>query len=173
MNLDNTKWLARHLNLAAEISRWSKDNSTKVGALIVTKEGKPVSWGYNGIPMGVRETMDRDIKPEKYHYYAHAERNALDLSRSSVGGCWLFVTHPPCSDCARGIIQTGISTVVIDTNGIDEFAMRDNWSESAEHALTMFNEANIKVIYFDPIKHHRVEHALARRITKKENIECS
>jgi len=121
MNLNDSKWLHRHLQLAREISAWSKDDSTKVGALIVTEDGKPVSWGYNGIPMGVKETLDRTIRPEKYHYFAHAERNALDLSRSSVEGCWLFTTHPPCSDCARGIIQTGIQTVVIDVRGIDDF----------------------------------------------------
>lgn len=150
MNLNSTKWIYRHLKLATEISSWSKDNSTKVGALIVTPEGKPVSWGYNGIPMGVNdESSDRQIRPLKYHYFAHAERNALDLSRSSVEGCWLFVTHPPCSDCARGIIQTGISTVVVDTKGIDEFKDRENWIDSVSHTVTMFKESGISMIYFD------------------------
>lgn len=150
MKLDSPKWINRHLQLAKEISEWSKDQSTKVGALIVTDMGKPVSWGYNGIPMGVDDSVAiRHERPTKYHYYAHAERNALDLSRSSVEGCWLFVTHPPCSDCARGIIQTGISTVVVDYEGVLEFSKRDNWTESFRHTVIMFNEADVRTIYFN------------------------
>ena len=141
--------MSRHLKLAKEVSQWSKDESTKVGALIVTEQGKPVSWGYNGIPMGVSDLSERQARPTKYHYFAHAERNALDLSRSNVEGCWLFVTHPPCSDCSRGIIQTGISTVVIDSEGIKEFMGRDNWNESFKHSINMLLEAHVTVNYFD------------------------
>lgn len=169
MNLESSVWLHRHLELAREVSSWSKDDSTKVGALIVTKEGKPVSWGYNGIPMGVKENLDRTIRPVKYHYFAHAERNALDLSRSSVEDCWMFVTHPPCSDCARGIIQTGISTVVIDIRGIDDFADRrgKDWFESVEHSMQMFGEAGVRVIYFDMVRGVTERHAIT---TRKERV---
>lgn len=150
MDLNKNKWLYRHLKLAKQISTWSKDTSTKVGALIVTESGMPVSWGYNGIPMGVNDNIqERFTRPTKYHYFAHAERNALDLSRSSVEGCWLFVTHPPCSDCARGIIQTGISTVVVDKAGLLEFERREGWSESYRHSQTMFQEANVTLITTD------------------------
>lgn len=163
MNLNDNKWLYRHLKIAREISQWSKDDSTKVGAVIVTPKGNPVSWGHNGIPMGVKETLDRSIRPEKYHYYAHAERNALDLSRSAVDGCWLFTTHPPCSDCARGIIQTGISTVVIDNAGILHFRKnRPDWSESISHTLNMFNEARINIIYFEMNMKVKIRHAITR-----------
>jgi len=174
MNLEDNKWLYRHLKLAEEISGWSKDQSTKVGALIVTPEGKPVSWGYNGIPMGVNESdsngsLNRNYAPTKYHYYAHAERDALDLSRSSVQDCWLFTTHPPCSDCARGIIQTGISTVVVNVKGLHDFLSRrsSDWCESAFHSVTMFGEAGVGVVYFDMIKGIRVEPE-AITITKEQ-----
>ena len=154
MNIFSKKWAYRHLELAKLVSTWSKDTSTKVGCVIVNKRGLPLSWGYNGNPMGVKDTDERFMRPLKYHYVAHAEKNALNLCRSSVDDCIMFVTHAPCSICAGSIIQCGISDVIVDAkNGFtdDESYLHknDKWKESATHSLIMFNETKTNYFEFD------------------------
>lgn len=157
----NNKWMYRHLEMARLVSGWSKDKSTKVGCVIVTPEGLPISWGYNGFAKGVEENLDRHIRPLKYHYVAHAERNAMDVCRRSVDGCVMFVTHVPCSSCAIGIIQCGIQTVIVDAqNGVKNnesyVEENDKWKESVEHSLAMFKEAGVNYREFDMEKRRKI-----------------
>lgn len=148
MDILSDKWIQRHLEIAHSVSAWSKDTSTKVGCVIVSSNGLPISWGFNGNPMGVNDTPERMQRPLKYHYAAHAERNAIDVCRRSVEDCIMFVTHIPCASCAIGIIQNGINHVVVDSlNGFDNpnsyTNKNDKWKEAATHTLTMFEEAGI------------------------------
>ena len=158
MNINDPKWVKRHIELARLVSTWSKDQSTKVGCVIVNERGLPLSWGFNGNPMGVEDTLERFERPLKYHYVAHAERNAIDLCRSSVEEGYMFVTHAPCSSCAIGIIQHGIRTVTVDSsNGLsnDKSYLYDNekWKESVLHSLTMFTESGVIYQEYDEEKH--------------------
>ena len=75
---DSTNWDARYLKIAKDVSEWSKDPSTKVGAVIVGDKHQIVSQGYNGFPRGFKDSLDRlENKPVKYQYTIHAEANAL------------------------------------------------------------------------------------------------
>lgn len=147
MQIQSLKWVQRHLEIAHKISKWSKDPNTQVGSVIVTKDGKPRSWGFNGIPMGVDDHPSRFIRPQKYNFFAHAERNAIDLSTSSLNDCILFCTHTPCSSCAGSITNNQISSVYVDgINGFlnGSFIYRNSVSLSCHHAtLEMFTEAGI------------------------------
>ena len=145
MDVTNKKWAARMLTLAKEVASWSKDESTKVGAVITTKEGAPVSWGFNGMPMGVDDTVpERHERPLKYKWFCHAERNALDLAPRDVNDCVMFVTFSPCSGCAQSIIQRGIKTVVIDANFTADKSP-ERWQEDMFVALEMMKEAQIDI----------------------------
>jgi dCMP deaminase len=140
--------------MARLVSTWSKDKSTKVGCVIVTENGLPVSWGYNGNPMSIKDTEKRMMRPEKYHFVAHAERNAMDVCRRSVENCIMFVTHVPCSSCAIGILQNGIKSVIVDNeNGIfnnkSYIYANDKWNESTKYAIEMFEEAGIKYLEYN------------------------
>lgn len=134
----------RFLSLAREIASWSKDPGTKVGCVIVGKKGQIVSQGYNGFPRGFSDTperlMNRDLKLK---YTIHAEANALYnalWNGASVDGCTLYVHGlPVCAECAKAIIQSGISKVVYDSDP------KPQWKESADLALSMFKEANIEI----------------------------
>jgi dCMP deaminase len=96
----------------------SKDPSTQVGAVIVDNDNKIVSVGYNGMPIG----MDDDALPwehgeglqSKYLYVCHAEFNAILNTRngSALKGCKLYVTLFPCNECAKAIIQSGITEII-------------------------------------------------------------
>lgn len=108
------KWDRRGLNLAWHISNWSKDPSTKVGAVIMTPEHRPISWGYNGFPRGIADTEERLADSEvKLALTLHAEKNALAFAKGAASGCHLYVwPFPPCAQCAAEIVQHGIIRVV-------------------------------------------------------------
>ena len=147
MDITNEKWTGRLLKMAKDIAGWSKDDSTKVGAVITTSEGRPVSWGFNGMPMGINDDVpERNIRPHKYKWYCHAERNAMDLaSKADLSDCVMFVTFSPCSNCAQSIIQRGIRTIVVDEAFTVE-KMPERWQEDMKVAVEMLEEAGVKVI---------------------------
>lgn len=125
---------------------YSKDNSTKVGALIIGEETFEVrSSGYNGMPRGCNDNKPERLKrPEKYLWFEHAERNAI-YNAAKVGtpleGTILFVTLTPCMDCARAIIQSGIKGVVsLSANRSDLLA---RWEGHFDKTDELFSEVGI------------------------------
>jgi dCMP deaminase len=111
--MTNEKWDRRFLDLADHVSQWSKDPRTKVGAVIVDQKNRVVSIGYNGFPRGVDDSDKRyDNRALKHKLVAHAERNALDNAPLMVEGCTLYVPLMPCNECAKSIVQKGITKVV-------------------------------------------------------------
>lgn len=135
------KWDRRFLDAAELVASWSKDPSTKVGAVIVRPDKKISSWGFNGFPAGVSDEdklyEDRDTK---YARVIHAELNAILNANESVKGHKLYSTLFPCSNCAAAIVQSGI-TYVIAPPVPEEIAER--WGDSFEHATTLFREGRV------------------------------
>lgn len=141
-----SKWNSRWLGLAYHYASFSEDESTKVGAVIVGDGDVQLSEAWNGLPRGVKNTPERNERPAKYLYYAHAERNAIDnASRKGVSllDATIYVTHFPCSDCAKGIIQSGISRVFY-AETIDN----GNWNEHNAASSEMLGEAGVEVKQF-------------------------
>ena len=72
------RWGDRYLHLAKEISTWSKDPSTKVGAVVIGDNGEVLSQGFNGFPRGIKDTSPRlKDREKKYKLVVHAEMNAI------------------------------------------------------------------------------------------------
>lgn len=129
------KWTQRFLDLAHLVSTWSKDPSTKVGAVIVDPNNRVVSLGFNGFPKGVQ---DMDIPRErKLMRTIHAEENALLFAQRDLSDCSIYVTHHPCSNCAAKIIQAGIRRVSISRE------MGDRWAHESAEAKLMFSESGV------------------------------
>lgn len=144
-----SKWDKRFLELAQQIASWSKDPSRKIGAVIVGQHRQIIAQGYNGFPRGIKDEEYRyNDRETKYKYVVHAEANAIYnalANGAKLEGATLYVTGlPVCHECAKAIIQTGISRVVYDTRP-DE-----NWKDSAELALDMFIEAGIRCEIREP-----------------------
>ena len=143
-----TRDIERYLKLAEHFSLWSKDPSTKIGAVIVGKNGEIVSQGYNGFPRGVKDNQERwDTKELKYKFVVHAEANALYnalLNGAKIDDkCVLYVWGlPVCNECAKGIIQSGIKTVIVKSTKDDE-----KWKTFGELSKQMFYESGVK--YFE------------------------
>jgi dCMP deaminase len=146
MNKMNKKWMFRFMRMAKESASWSKDQSSKVGCVIVDNEKTIRTTGYNGIPRNVNDYItERHVRPTKYLWYNHAEANAIaNCARTGMptNGCTIFVTHPPCSACTRAIIQSGIKKVVVDSGSMTvDFLSR--WQSEYDVAKVMMNEAGV------------------------------
>ena len=140
------KWDLRFLDLAKHVSSWSKDPSTKVGAVLANSENRRViSVGFNGFPAGVEDVEERlENREIKYEMVVHAEQNALLFAGDRAVGCTLYVYPlPPCARCAVTIIQAGVTRVVSPKTD------RDKWGESSRIAETMFSESGVKLEYAD------------------------
>lgn len=137
------KWDKRYLDLAKEISSWSKDPSTKVGAVAIGNKGHVLSQGYNGFPRGIEDNEEILLNREaKYKLMVHAEQNCIynatyngiSLKNSSLYVYGLQI----CNECAKAIIQVGISRVVMDKQ-----QQEDRWKESMESAQKLFKESGV------------------------------
>lgn len=112
-----TDWDNRFLGLADYISKWSKDKSRGVGAVIVNDDKRVVSFGYNGFPSGVDDEIEaRHERPAKYDWTVHAEENAItNAARIGVAtkDTTMYLNLFPCARCAGNIINSGIKKVVV------------------------------------------------------------
>ena len=108
------KWTQRFLDLAAHVAAWSKDPSTKVGAVAVDPVSRAVlSTGYNGLPRGVEDKCERMERPAKYLWTAHAEENLVaHAARHTLQGATVYVTHLCCASCTRMLINAGVTRIV-------------------------------------------------------------
>jgi len=106
-------WDERYLDMCLLVAKWSKDPSTKVGAVIADKSNRLVSSGFNGFASGFADTLARWSDREfKYKHVLHAEENAILQARQDLTGCTMYVQIPPCSLCMTRIAQSGIKRVV-------------------------------------------------------------
>jgi len=109
-------WDSRFMELARYIGRWSKDESRKVGCVIVGTGNEVRAIGYNGFPRGVNDEIeDRHERPLKYKWTEHAERNAIfGAARAGIAllGCRMYLPWFPCMDCARAIVQCGVVQLI-------------------------------------------------------------
>lgn len=130
------------MDLAQHFATWSKDPSTKVGAVIVDHDRRLVGTGYNGFPRGVNDDVARyEEKVVKYRLVVHAEANSIMNSVKNVRDCSLYATKFPCTECAKLIIQMGISRVISPPPSDDG----SHWAEDAKFSTQMFREALVTV----------------------------
>jgi dCMP deaminase len=139
------KWDMRFLDMAKLVSSWSKDPSTKVGAVITTKDNRVVSVGYNGFPTNVNDDKEKmEDREYKLAVTIHAETNAINFAKRDLTGCTIY-TYPfmPCSNCASNIIQSGIDRVVTLTSDVER------WKKSFDISLDLFRQAGVKITYYN------------------------
>jgi dCMP deaminase len=161
--LSNEERFLREVYLVAEQSR---DPRTKIGAIIV-KDGDIISSGFNNFPRKVKDLESRYLDKElKRQFVVHAEANAVHncarKGMSCLGGI-MYTQGVPCSECAKVIIQGGISKVIIH-NEWPHLNNIDSWRKSNDLTLTMFKEAGV-VIESIAIKLNLLGHLDGERIS--------
>jgi dCMP deaminase len=142
-----SKWDRRFLLIAEQVRLWSKDPGTKVGCVLVN-DRRILSTGYNGFPTSISDSLTRySDRDYKLSVTVHAEANAIlnaAKNGTKVQGSTLYVTFPPCSQCASAIIQAGIANVVCP----NPIFAPERWVESFTAASDLFCEAGVKVLYY-------------------------
>lgn len=133
------------LKMAADAAQdFSDDPDCQVGAIIVTRDNELLAQGINQFPPGVKITLERITRPEKYKWIEHAERNAIYSAAKQglkLDGCSIYITRYPCADCARAIIQSGIKYIFTNSPNWDH----PRWGEDYKVSKQMFEEAKIHI----------------------------
>jgi dCMP deaminase len=147
----NKAWDKYFLDIANVVKTKSKDVHTQIGVVVVGKNNEIVSTGYNSFPRGINDNVpERQERPEKYFWFEHAERNAIyNAARIGVStlGCTMYMTCAmPCADCARAIINAGITRIVL---GNGDSAKGGHTDSSYSRSLQMFTEAEIEVVHHE------------------------
>jgi dCMP deaminase len=138
----NFKWDTRFLDLAQVVSKYSKDPSTQVGAVIARGKSQ-ISFGWNGFPSKMEDSLELlNNREEKYSRIIHAEVNALLQAKTDLTGCTLY-TYPfmCCDRCAVQMIQAGITTFVFPKATEDKVA---RWGKEFEKVFKYFSECKVE-----------------------------
>ncbi|TSC84327.1 MAG: dCMP deaminase [Parcubacteria group bacterium Gr01-1014_13] len=122
-------WDECFMRMANVIAERSKDPSTQAGAVIANQNNVVVGIGYNGFPRGIdsdKFPWDREgnFLETKYAYVCHAEENAIYNANAAVKGSKTYCTLFPCNECAKTLIQNGITEVIFESDkyhGADMF----------------------------------------------------
>jgi dCMP deaminase len=101
-----------YMRMAQELASLSKATRLRVAAFIMN-DGRILSCGYNGTPAGFPN--EAEYKGKTVPTVVHAECNAICYAAKygvPTDGTTLVVTHSPCMECAKLILQAGIKRIV-------------------------------------------------------------
>lgn len=142
----------RDIKLLAEACRhaanFSTDPSTQNGALLVSRMGE-VLMAANTMP-DIEAKPERLSRPQKYFYIEHAERNVIYAAAKAgvrTEHATLYCPWFACADCARAIIQAGITRVV--GHVVPYLQTPDRWKDSVRAADEMLQEAGVITAYLE------------------------
>lgn len=148
---DYISWDEYFMGVALLTAQRSKDNTSQVGACIVSRENKILSMGYNGMPTGCFDDdmpWEREGEPlkTKYMYVCHAELNAILNHASGTGslkGARIYTTLFPCNECAKAIIQSGIKELIYLSDKYHD-------THASIASRRMFNMTGVKYRAYQP-----------------------
>ena len=147
---DYLSWDEYFMSIAILTAKRSKDPNTQVGACIVSSDNRILACGYNGAPNGFSDEefpWEREGAPlnTKYMFVCHAEMNAILNFRGSkrdFEGARIYVDLFPCNECAKAIIQSGIKTVIYNSD-------KYNGTEGNIASKRLFDTCGVKYIKFE------------------------
>ena len=150
---DYISWDEYFMGVAIMSGMRSKDPHTQVGACIVSQDNKILSMGYNGFPKGCSDeefpwNREGDPLNNKYFYTTHSELNAiLNFRGGSLEGSKLYVSLFPCNECAKAIIQSGITEIIYDSDKYEH-------TPSTIAPKRMLRAAGVKFRKYEPTGRH-------------------
>lgn len=140
------KWDKRFMTMAWLVSTWSKDPSSRIGAVAVNDKRQILATGYNGFPRNIKDTDKRlNDRELKYKLVVHAEKNCIynaTFNGVSLQDTTMYIYGlPVCNECAKGIIQVGVERVVYAPKTYTP----QEWLDKFEITKSMFKEAKVKI----------------------------
>lgn len=142
------KWDLRFIDLAKHVAQWSRDPSTKLGAVIVRPDKSVCSIGFNGFPQKMPDTEELyATREEKYSRVIHGEMNALLFANEPVKGYTLYnYPLPPCDRCFVHMVQAGITRFVAPKPTGDQLT---RWGEAFEKTRRFAKETGVELVELD------------------------
>lgn len=137
----------KYMGIAVMYAGLSKDPNTQMGALIVSLDNEPLSFGYNGPPAKIDDTFINWDRSEKYDFIAHAEENAIDYSCGDLSESTIYVTGMPCKKCMLRIVRAKIRRVCYLERPYDPGSMQSK-EKDKEKALEIAQLGKVKVEKF-------------------------
>ena len=143
------------VGLAIATARKSPSRPRKVGAVLVLDDGATTLAACNDFPAGVRDLEARHAHPERLLWIEHAERNVIFAAARaglSTAGATLVATFHPCAECARAIVQAGITTLhTLPPDFADPL-----WGPVFRCSRAVLEEGGVRVVYLphDPARMH-------------------
>ena len=129
------------MRMALEVASWSKHPHTKVGCVAINAEQHQVEGGFNGLPRGCDDSRILD-QSNPVSGTVHAEANAIaSAARRVLLGTTLYVSEPPCAQCAALLIQAGVKKVVFKQNP----SLTPKWIESVREGAALLIEAGVEI----------------------------
>mgnify|MGYP006267315745 CR=1 FL=1 len=143
-------WDEYFLSQIKIISSRSKDPNTQIGCLIVGKDHEIRTTGYNSFVRGLDDNVpERYLRPEKYWWIEHAERNAIyNAARigTPLNDCTIYIPSLPCVECARAIVSVGIREVVNSAPAVERWRQTTTtYQEHIERMFQMFAECGVQI----------------------------
>lgn len=117
-----TEWDEYFMNIAEAVAAKSKDPSSKMGCVVVDKNKRVVSLGYNGMIQGADESkMTLSERPMKYYFAIHSEMNAVLFAKRDLKGCTIYNQMATCENCLKYCLQAGIKRFVYEELRVHSF----------------------------------------------------
>jgi dCMP deaminase len=141
------------LTMTYLVATRSPDPSTKCGAVLVSKDKRVLSTGYNGPIKGVDDSKIPLERPAKYAHILHAEENCLLAyagSNQDLDGATMYVTGAPCHKCLRMIIQKGVHNIVYSKGNVA--VMQKDDVEQGYYRLMLEYAPHVKVLVLDNLR---------------------
>lgn len=153
LSKNKPSWDQYFLNLAKLVSVRSIDPSTHHGCIVVDKNNRIISTGYNGPIQGVDDSEIPLIRPDKYFYFSHAEQNAIMFCAADMEGSTVYITGRPCSTCTRMLLQKGVKRIVC---GPQESKCVNELDIEASNKMLKLSNVSLEFIdsqyFYDPTK---------------------
>lgn len=106
-------WDEYFMNIAEAVAAKSKDPSSKMGCVVVDRNKRVVSLGYNGMIQSADESkMTLSERPMKYYFVIHSEMNAILFAHQDLTGCTIYNRVATCENCLKHCLQAGIRRFV-------------------------------------------------------------
>lgn len=127
MSQARPSWDSYYLALARDAAARVTCPAGQVGCVVISPEGVPVMFGYNGAPSGIDHCDEAGCswvsrhsaemgKAREYPRHVHAEANAISRAArvgARLGGGTMYVTQEPCPECLKLCIQAGLAGIVV------------------------------------------------------------
>lgn len=127
------------------VAQESKDPNSKVGAVLLNKEGLKVN-GFNKFPEGCENTPERWERPLKYDWVNHAEPTVIcNAARMGISteNSQLWLNWYPCKDCAGFIVEAGVMRLFVDKEPEWD---HPKWGKGFKIARQKLAEGGVEVI---------------------------